>query len=53
VTREALTQLQMLLGAATSTGTTMVVRATQRLEDPDIIAASCVALADELISAFR
>jgi hypothetical protein len=53
VTREALTHLQMQFGATTSTGTVMVVRATQRLEDPDMIAAPRVVLADELISAFQ
>jgi len=30
----------------------MVVRATERLEDPDTMAASCVALANDLSRAF-
>ena len=53
VTREAVTHLQMLFGATTAPGTAMVVRATERLEDPDVMAASCVALVDELISLLR
>lgn len=53
VAREAIAHLQTLFGAATSPGTVMVVRATERLEDPRFIAASCVALADDLIRALR
>jgi hypothetical protein len=52
VTREAVMHLQMF-GAATAPGTGMVVRATQRLEDPDVMAASCVALVDELLGLLR
>jgi hypothetical protein len=53
VTREAIEHLQALFGATTSSGTVMVVRATERLEDPSVMAASCVALADDLIRALR
>jgi hypothetical protein len=54
VTREAIaTHLEALFGATTSRGTVMVVRATERLEDPSVMAASCVALADDLIGALR
>ena len=51
VTREAIEHLQALFGATSSSGTVMVVRATERLEDPSVMAASCVALADDLIRA--
>ena len=53
VAHEAMTYLQALFGATISPGTVMVVRATQRLEDPTVMAASCVALADDLIRALR
>jgi hypothetical protein len=53
VTREALAHLQGLFGETSSPGTVMVVRATQRLEDPDTMAASCVTLAEDLSRAFR
>jgi hypothetical protein len=53
VTREATEHLQALFGATSSPGTVMVVRATERLEDPSVMAASCVALADDLIRALR
>ena len=53
VTREAIEHLQALFGATSSSGTVMVVRATERLEDPNVMAASCVALADDLIRALR
>ncbi len=53
VTREAIEHLQSLFSATSSPGTVMVVRATERLEDPSVMAASCVALADDLIRAVR
>lgn len=53
VTREAIAHLQTFFGTTTSTGTVMVVRATERLEEPGVIAESCVALADDLIKALR
>jgi hypothetical protein len=53
VTREAIELLPALFGAASSPGTVMVVRATERLEDPSVMGASCVALADDLIRALR
>jgi hypothetical protein len=53
VTREAITHLQNLFGTATSAGTAMVVRATQGLEAPDTMAASCVALAEDLSRVLR
>ena len=43
----------LLFGTTNAPGTAMVVRATERLEDPDVMVASCVALVDELISLFR
>jgi hypothetical protein len=49
VTREAIAHLEALFGKTTSAGTVMVVRATERLEDPGVMAASCAALADDLI----
>ncbi|MEX2662848.1 MAG: hypothetical protein WD227_13035 [Vicinamibacterales bacterium] len=53
VTRAAIEHLQALFGATSSPGTVMVVRATERIEDPNVMAASCVALADDLIRALR
>jgi hypothetical protein len=53
VTREAIEHLHALFGASTSPGTVMVVRATERLEDPSVMAASCMALTDDLIRALR
>ena len=53
VTHEAIAHLQALFGETTSAGTVMVVRATERLEDPGVMAASCVALADDLVRALR
>ena len=53
ITREAIVYLEALFGATTSAGTVMVVRATEGLEDPNVIAASCVALADDLVRALR
>ena len=53
VTREAIEHLQALFGATSSAGTVMVIRATERLEDPSVMSASCVALADDLIRAVR
>jgi len=51
ITREAISHLQGLFGTTNSAGTVMVVRATDRLEDPTMISASCAALSDELIRA--
>ena len=53
VTREAIEHLEALFGATTSRGTVMVVRATERLEDASVMAASCVALADDLVRGLR
>ena len=53
VTREAIENLHALFGAISSSGTVMVVRATERLEDPSVMAASCAALTDDLIRALR
>jgi hypothetical protein len=49
VTREALEYLRILFGSRTSLGTRMAVRATERLEEPETIAASCEALATDLL----
>ena len=51
VTREGLAMLRRLLGAADAKGVEMAVRATEGLEDPATIRASCVALASELLEA--
>lgn len=53
VTREAIAHLKVLFEATSSPGTLMVVRATERLEDPIVMAASCVALSDDLIRALH
>jgi len=53
VTREAISHLQSFFGTTTSAGTVMVVRATERLEDPSVVAASCVALSDDLLGVLR
>ena len=53
MTREALTHLQILTGVTVWAGMAMVVRATQGLEDPDIVPALLLAFARELLGAFR
>ena len=50
VTVEALDLLPRFFGTTTSEGTQMAVRATELLEDPEQIAASCEALANELLT---
>ncbi len=50
VATEAIDLLGNLFGSSDAVGTQMAVRATERLEDPRVIAASCVALARELLS---
>jgi hypothetical protein len=52
VTREALDYLRTLFGSRTALGTEMAMRATERLEDPVTIAASCEALATDLLQEF-
>lgn len=49
VTHEALEHLQTLFGSRAALGTQMAVRATERLEDPEMLAASCEALATDLL----
>ena len=51
VTREAVVHLTTLFGSASSAGAQMVVRATERLEDPIAIARSCELLSNELLEA--
>jgi len=51
VTREAVQHLREWFGAPSARGTAMAVRATERLEDPATIAASCAALTEELLDA--
>lgn len=51
VTREAVDMLPTLFGTARAVGTLMAVRATERLEPADAIAASCVALTNDLLEA--
>jgi hypothetical protein len=53
VTSEAITQLEDLFGSPDAVGTQMAVRATERLEDPRVIAESCTALTRELLSIVR
>lgn len=53
VTREALTQLQNLFARPASTGSLMAARAAAPLESPETIAASCAALACDLLSKFN
>lgn len=53
VTAEAITLLADLFGSADAVGTQMAVRATERLEDPRVIAESCTALTRELLSLVR
>ena len=53
VTREAIAHLATLLGSASAAGTQMVIRATERLEDPTEMALSCELLARELSEALR
>jgi hypothetical protein len=49
VTSEAIEHLRALFGSSQGQGTRMAVRATERLEDPATIAASCEALTRELL----
>ena len=53
VTGEAITLLANLFGSTDAVGTQMVIRATERLEDPRVIAESCTALTRELLSLVR
>ena len=50
VTGEAVDLLPELFGSDRAVGTQMAIRATERLEDPAVIAASCAALVRELLS---
>ena len=49
VTEEAISILREFFGTKTGEGTQMAVRATELLEDPDQIAASCEALSADLL----
>jgi hypothetical protein len=53
VTSEAVAYLEDLFGSPDAVGTQMAVRATERLEDPRVIAESCTALTRELLSLVR
>jgi hypothetical protein len=53
VTREATTHLAALFGSASAAGTQMVMRATERLEDPAEMARSCELLANDLLQALK
>jgi hypothetical protein len=53
VTDEAITLLADLFGATDALGTEMAIRATERLEEPRVIAESCTALTRELLSLVR
>ena len=53
VTDEALELLSAFFGRAGGIGSQMAVRAARGLADPEEIAASCVALADEILQALR
>ena len=50
VTGEAILLLADLFGSARAVGTLMAIRASERLEDPAVIAESCAALTRELLS---
>ena len=51
VTREAIDLLPVIFGGRNTEGVAMAVRAFGPLEDPDIIAASLVALVDDVLCA--
>jgi hypothetical protein len=53
VTREATTHLAVLFGSASGVGTQMVMRATERLEDPGEMAQSCELLTNDLLLTLR
>lgn len=53
VTREAIQYLRDWFSTRSAPGTVMAVRATERLEDPATIAASCAALTEELLDRLR
>lgn len=53
VTREALSRFENLFGSAAATGTQMVARHVEGLEDVTFIAASSVALSQDLLRAIR
>lgn len=53
VTEEALRYLEELFSTADGLGSQMAARATERLDDPATIAASCAALAVDLLKAMR
>ena len=53
VTDEAVALLEDLFGSTRAVGTQMVIRATERLEDPTVIAESCAALTRELLDLVR
>lgn len=51
VTSEAIEHLRTLFAEATAPGSQMAARAATPLEDPDVVAASCAALTNDLLSA--
>lgn len=51
VTREAVAYAEELFATAAAVGSTMAARAATPLEDPDTVAASCAALASDLLAA--
>lgn len=53
VTQEALSQLQNLFAGPASPGSLMAARAAAPLESPETTAASCAALAGDLLSKFK
>jgi len=53
VTSEAIEHLQTLFAEATASGSQMAARAATPLDDPDVVAASCAALANDLLSALE
>lgn len=50
VTDEAIIQLADLFGSTDAVGTQMAIRATERLDDPQVIAKLCTSLAREVRS---
>jgi hypothetical protein len=53
VAEEALAYLRTMFGTPESAGSQMAARAVELLEDPDTIAASCAALAGDLLDSLR
>jgi hypothetical protein len=53
VAEEAIVYLETMFGTSEGTGSQMAARSVELLEDPDTVAASCAALAAELLDSLR